>query len=79
MKESIRMTVDSPAPLYRKLKEQAAAQGRSLGELLLTGTRSVVLEEQRPRPRRVRFPLIMSEGLKIDPPNDEIYEPGEFP
>ena len=36
MKEQvIRTTVDIPASLYRKLKEQAAAQGRSIRELIL--------------------------------------------
>jgi hypothetical protein len=36
MKEqAIRTTVDIPASLYRKLKEQAAAQGRSIRELIL--------------------------------------------
>jgi hypothetical protein len=38
MKEqAVRTTVDIPAPLYRKLKEQAAAQGRSVRELILLG------------------------------------------
>lgn len=77
--ESIRTTVDIPAPLYRKLKEHAAAQGRSIRELLLTGARSVLLQEQRPRPERVRFPLIVSEGPKIELTNDQIYEHVEFP
>ena len=77
--ESIRTTVDIPAPLYRKLKEHAAAQGRSIRELLLTGARSVLLQEQRPRPKRVRFPLIVSEGPKIELSNDQIYEHVEFP
>src|SRR6266481_5476922 len=40
MKEqAIRTTVDIPASLYRKLKEQAAAQGRSIRELILLGVR----------------------------------------
>ena len=77
--ESIRTTVDIPAPLYRKLKEHAAAQGRSIRELLLTGAKSVLVKEQRPRPKRVRFPLIVSEGPKIELSNDQIYEHVEFP
>src|SRR5690349_14043973 len=50
---SVRTTVDIPAPLYRKLKEQAAAKGSSVRELVLSGVKSVLLQGQRPRPRRV--------------------------
>jgi hypothetical protein len=77
--ESIRTTVDIPAPLYRKLKEQAAARGYSIRELVLAGLKSVLLQGQRPRAKRVRFPLIVSEGPKVDVTNEKIYERVEFP
>ena len=77
--DSIRTTVDIPAPLRRQLKEQAAARGRSVRELVLAGVRSVLLRGQRPRPKRVRFPLIVSEGPKVDLTNERIYEHVEFP
>jgi hypothetical protein len=77
--ESIRTTVDIPAPLYRKLKEQAAARGESIRELVLCGVKSVLLQGQRPRPKRVRFPLIVSEGPKVEVTNEQIYEHVEFP
>jgi len=77
--ESVRTTVDIPAPLYRKLKEQAAARGASVRELVLAGVRSVVLQGQRPPQRRVRFPLIVSEGPKVNLTNEQIYEHVEFP
>ncbi|HXE89708.1 MAG TPA: hypothetical protein VNK82_01960 [Terriglobales bacterium] len=77
--ESVRTTVDIPATLYRKLKQQAAAQGRSVRELILTGVRTTLLEGKRPRPRRVRFPLIVSKGPKVDLTNEQIYEYVEFP
>jgi hypothetical protein len=77
--ESVRTTVDIPAPLYRKLKEQAAAQGHSIRELVLTGIKIVLLQRQRPRPKRVRFPLINSDGPKVDVTNEMIYEHVEFP
>ena len=77
--ESVSTTVDIPAPLYRKLKEQAAARGASVRELVLAGVKSVVLQEQRPRQRRVRFPLIVSEGPKVNLTNEQIYEYVEFP
>ena len=77
--ESVRTTVDIPAPLYRKLKQQAAARGSSVRELVLVGVKSVLLHGQRPRPKRVRFPLIESEGPKVDLSNEQIYEHVEFP
>ncbi|MGA2695007.1 MAG: hypothetical protein ABSE92_03045 [Terriglobales bacterium] len=77
--ESVRTTVDIPAPLYRKLKEQAAAQGHSIRELVLAGVRGVLLQGQRPRPKRVRFPLIISEGPTVDLSSEQIYEHIEFP
>jgi hypothetical protein len=77
--ESVRTTVDIPAPLYRKLKERAAARGSSVRELVLAGVRSVLLEGRRLRPRRVQFPLIVSEGPKVNVTNEQIYEHVEFP
>ncbi len=77
--ESIRTTVDIPAPLYRKLKEQAAGTGSSIRELVLLGVRRVVLQTQRPRPKRVEFPLIVSKGPQVDLTNEQIYEHVEFP
>jgi hypothetical protein len=77
--ESVRTTVDIPAPLYRRLKEQAAARGSSVRELVLAGVRIVLLKGHRPRPKRVQFPLIVSEGTKVDLTNEQIYEHVEFP
>ena len=77
--ESVRTTVDIPAPLYRKLKERAAARGHSVRELILAGVRTVLLEGQRPRPQTVRFPLIVSKGPKVNLTNEQIYEHVEFP
>lgn len=77
--ESVRTTVDIPAPLYRQLKEQAAARGCSVRELVLAGARNVLLQDQRPRARRVHFPLIGSGKRNIDLTNEQIYEYIEFP
>jgi hypothetical protein len=81
MKQSVRATVDIPTPLYRKLKEQAAAQGRSIRELLVAGARTALLQAQRPPAKRVEFPLIRSRsrGPKVDLTNKQIYEYVEFP
>src|SRR6516225_6653900 len=77
--QSVRTTVDIPAPLYRKLKEQAAARGHSIRELVLAGVRTVLLEGQRPHAKKVQFPLIVSEGAKVNVTNEQIYEHVEFP
>ncbi len=78
--ESVRTTVDIPRPLYRKLKEQAAIRGSSIRELVLAGVRSVLRQGQRPRQqRRVRFPLIVSDGPNVNVPDEHIYEHVKFP
>ena len=76
---SVRTTVDIPEPLYRRLKEQAAAQGNSVRELVLAGVRAVLLRSHQPRPRRVKFPLIVSKGPKVAVTNEMIHEHIEFP
>ena len=78
-KQAVRTTVDIPVPLYRKLKAQAAAQGRSVRELILLGVRFTIVEGKRLRSRRVKFPLIASSGPKVDLTNEQIYEHLEFP
>jgi hypothetical protein len=78
-KQAVRTTVDIPVSLYRKLKAQAAAQGRSVRELILVGVRVTLAEGKRPRSKRVRFPLIVSEGPKVHLTNEQIYEHLEFP
>jgi len=77
--ESVRTTVDIPRPLYRKLKQQAAAKGSSIRELVLSGVKTVLLQGQRPRSKRVRFPLVVSEGPKVNVTNEHVYEHVEFP
>ncbi len=77
--DSVRTTVDIPVPLYRKLKEKAAVTDKSIRELVLAGVRTVLLQDRRPRRKRVQFPLIVSAGPKVDLSNDQIYEHVEFP
>jgi len=78
-KQSVRTTLDIPAPIYRKLKEQAAQQGRSVRDLLLSGAETVLLRPQRPTKRTVRFPLIDSTGPKVVLTNERLYELVERP
>ena len=62
-----------------ELEAQAAAQGRSIRELIILGVRVTLVEGKRPRSRRVKFPLISSDGPKVDLTNEQIYEHLEFP
>jgi len=73
-KKIVRTTVDIPAELYRELKERAADKGCSIRDLVLAGVKGVLLEGQRPRSKRVKFPLIVSKGPKVDLTNEQIYE-----
>ena len=77
--ESVRTTVDIPAPLYRKLKEEAAARGNSIRELMLAGVKTVLRQGRRRRSQRVQFPLIVSDGPKVHLTNEQIYDLVEFP
>ena len=78
--DSVRTTVDIPAPLYRKLKEQAAAKGSSVRELVLAGIKIVVLKSERRSGKRLELPLIpASADPKVNLTNEMIYEHIEFP
>jgi hypothetical protein len=77
--KNVRTTVDIPASLYRQLRAQAAARGCSARELILGGIRQALLNGERPPRKAVRFPLIVSEGPKVDLTNERIYEHVEFP
>lgn len=77
--DSVRTTVDIPTPLYRKLKQLAAARGNSVRELVVAGIKTVLNEPLRQRSRRVKFPLIVSEGPKVNLTNEQIYDQIEFP
>jgi len=79
MKESVRTTVDIPAPLYRKLKAQAAAKGSSVRELVLAGVQAILLHNRTPRSQKVQFPLIRSKGPMVNLRSEDIYEHVEFP
>lgn len=77
--QSVRTTVDIPVGLYRRLKVQAAARGCSARELILLGIRKALLKDESPRPKHVRFPLIVAAGPKVDLTNEQMYEYVEFP
>ena len=77
--ETVRTTIDIPAPIYRKLKQQAAQQGCSVRDLVTLGIGKVLLKPQPPKKGRVVFPLIRSKGPKVNLTNKQLYELIEFP
>jgi hypothetical protein len=46
--------------------------------LVLAGIRRVLVQGQRPLPERVQFPLVVSDGPKINLNDEQIYR-FEFP
>ncbi len=72
-KDAIRTTIDLPGPIYRKLKAQAARQGCSVRDLLLSGAQKVLISPQRPT-KRVKFPLIDSREPRVKLTNERLYE-----
>jgi hypothetical protein len=48
-------------------------------KLILGRVKGVLLRSQTPRPACVRFPLIVSEGPKVNVSNEDIYQHVEFP
>jgi hypothetical protein len=77
--QTVRTTVDIPTGLYRRLKAQAAARGCSARELILVGIRRALSKEEPPRANCVHFPLIDSQGTKVDLSNEQMYDYIEFP
>jgi hypothetical protein len=72
-RDSVRVTIDVPVVVYRRLKAQAADNGCVVRELVLAGIRRVLAQGHRPRAKRVQFPLIVSDGPKVDLTNEQIY------
>ncbi len=70
--DSVRTSLDIPAPLHRKLHEVAVRRGCSARQLILRSIEKLV-EEELPHPRkRVHLPLIPAAGRRIRPvTNDE--------
>ena len=77
--ESVRTTVDIPAPLYRKLKARAAAKGGSVRELVLTGVKNSSAGRPAPASKESLLPPHRFQGAESDVTNEQIYEHVEFP
>lgn len=76
---SVRTTVDIPTPLYRKLREHAASRDSSIRQLVLAGIRAILSPPQQQKSARTKFPIIISQGPKVDVGNEQIYDHAEFP
>jgi hypothetical protein len=74
----VRTTVDVPTPLYRKLKQRAAAEETSIRRLVISGVENVLLDQKAPG-RRARLPVLVSKGPKVNLTNEQIYGGIEFP
>jgi hypothetical protein len=80
MKErAVRVAIAVPTPLYRRLQRFAVARGVSIEELVLSGVNRILIEKEHPSSRRVKFPLIISEGPNVDVTNEQIYGQVGFP
>ncbi len=76
----MRTTVDIPDAKYRALKSRAASEGATVKTLVLRGVDVVLSEDEAPRRRRLKLPLLQSKypaSLKID--NERIYDLIGFP
>lgn len=79
-RHSVRTTVDIPASLYRKLREHAVSKDSSIRQLVLAGIRAILSPpERQPKSAWTKFPIIISQGPKVDVSNEQIYEHAEFP
>jgi hypothetical protein len=79
---SIRVSIDLPRELHRKLREAAARRGCSARQLILASIEHVVEQTEPTRPQRrlsLDPPLIPPAGRRIDLTNEKLYEVIEFP
>jgi hypothetical protein len=70
--DTVRTSLDIPAPLHRRLREAAARRGCSARQLILRSIERLVDEELPQAQNRVRLPLVPAAGRRIRPmTNDE--------
>jgi hypothetical protein len=56
----MRTTVDLPDPVFRELKAVAARRGTSLKEIVRLAVEEEIRKAERPRGRRLKFPILTS-------------------
>jgi hypothetical protein len=70
--DNVRISLDIPASLHRKLREAAAQRGCSARQLVLRAIECLVEEEAPHHGKRVQLPLVPAAGRRIRPvTNDE--------
>jgi hypothetical protein len=70
--DTVRTSLDIPAPLHRRLHEAAARRGCSARHLILRSIERLVAEESPQADKRVQLPLVPPTGREIRPvTNDE--------
>ncbi len=75
----MRTTIDIPDTMYRKLKSEAALEGRSVKELILSRVANPPKRDTKKR-KKIKFPLLTSKrpgSLKLG--KDGVYEYIPFP
>ncbi len=76
----MRMTVDIPDPVYRRLKTRAVREGSSAKELILRGVEHILKQSRRRSGKKVRLPIVRSKTPgKVQLDNAKIYEVISFP
>ena len=72
-RDSVRTSLDIPAPLHRKLHEAAAQRGCSARQFILGYMERLVAEELPREPHRARLPLVPAAGRGVigDVTNDD--------
>jgi hypothetical protein len=65
--DTVRTSLDIPAPLHRKLHEAAARRGCSARQLILRSIERLVKEELPHQGKRVQLPLVPAAGRRIRP------------
>jgi hypothetical protein len=80
--DSIRISIDLPRDLHRRLREAAARKGCSARQLILRSIEQAVEEATPKRPRRhlnLDPPIVPSTGKPFDLTNEQIYDLIGFP
>lgn len=79
--DSIRISIDLPRDLHRRLRDAAAWKGCSIRQLILSGIERTVEESTPKRQRRLSMdaPIVPSTGKPFDLTNEQIYDLIDFP
>lgn len=75
MVSHMKTTLNIDAQIMAKLKQAAAAQGKTMGELVESALRTLLEAEPAERPPLPPLPVLRSGGLRVDVADrDGLYE-----